>query len=243
MSKTTSLVGATCALLLLSVLSTSCIQERQTVPEETTPELISPELRTMTFEISLPGVEGVEVKTRQAGEESIQTKEEWKISNLYLLEFAADGSHTLVREHIPLLYEISNGVHKAEGLEYDGSKVSFKYTTKDYDDEMTRIFFFVANVRGHDQLKEKFVPGKTTLADVLSYKLTDLSENFGYEKAQPRVKQMLNQDGTIPMTGFATVSGKDGESVRICPATTSSVSVKLVRLLARIDVVNPGQSH
>lgn len=224
-------LGVVLALGSIAFSTLSCASDQeQRRPEEQSTELVSPDLRALTFRITFPGLEGKVIRTR--GAEQIQRENEYKIKTLWLLEFDATGDKKLKKTPVDV-------TKKSDGYVNNGTDAHFSYTTKDYDDSETRVFFFIANV---PQLPaEKFKVNETKLDDVLSLRLDEISESFLYKSDDDQRSgyDILYEDaGThyFPMTGFATVGSDHKEEV--CPAAELEAEVTLVRTMARIDVVN-----
>lgn len=207
----TMLVPAAVTLFLGMTSCQNEVARSVSSPEETVP-VVSTELRGLTFTFTMPGQEGISVDTR-----AIHDEPEWTIDKMWLYEFSADGTKLL---KAPL--DITNNLKRksvAAQYTYPVEKIGA-------GNEGVRQFFFVANLESAPgSVGDSFEKVKDqVLAMEMSGASTDILTKHG-------------SSYRIPMTALAT-DGTNGTSHNITYAAKKHAEVKMVRTVARIDVVN-----
>lgn len=210
-------------LLMGAVLAgglASCSQEQPSRDvEDPTPQVLDPSLGGMTFTFRLPGGDAQVVDPR-----AIHDAPEWDLQKLWLYEFDAEGKLLFAPKDI-----------KADLSQADPTQPTYVYKIANLSGGSVerRQFYFVANLNtapgaAGDKLadvQKKVLAAKmsTKSADVLMSTKDAVLPN-GTDKADYR----------IPMTGLAKHMGSS--IIHYLPNTSAEVT--LVRVVARIDILN-----
>lgn len=180
----------------------------------------------LTFKFAIPGSEQQSVDTRAA----LHDNPEWAIDQLWMYEFDKDGK-TLVADPI-------NIRDSKDFKVVSGTEAHYTYRS-DWKEDAVRQFYFVVNMPKLDGIQKG-----SSMADFKAKQhakeLTSACKDILYEgdrSLYPNGDEITvaeDNNYRIPMTGRAM----QGQSYNVAVFSNSIISVKLVRTVARIDIVN-----
>lgn len=206
-----------CIPLLGGLLA--CKSEPQKVENE--PEIFL--VQGITIHFLLPGKE-----THILDPRATQDNPEWAIDQLWLYEFDKDGERVVAEP---------KNIRTSPYFKYLGSDATYTYKENWHRDEV-RQFYFVANMKLEGIAKGTAM--SQFKAKLHEKQMNNSSKDILYAKDEtlytngPLIPIAEDNNFRIPMVGQAM----QGAGYTISTHSNASISVKLKRTLARIDIVN-----
>lgn len=202
-------------ITIVAGLFSSCSQVVPSAQDADQEVPVISELRGVTFKFALPGQDAHIVDTRV-----VHDIPEWKIDELWLYEFDREGA-ILMADPIDIASALSGG----------SNEPTYTYNNPKWGHGEVRQFYFVANTK--IDLKKGDTMERFQEA-VLNNKMEKLSSDV-LTKLDPADQDPAKSDQyRIPMTGIAKQNGNQ----HIVAVAGYPVEVKLIRAVARIDVIN-----